>query len=255
MYIADVIENAKRLYTSEYTVKEYIDWCDELSADIRRNYNVSYDSVKAHGSKVLLPEDVEINDISKIIMDGRELKKTDLRDFGIEYEYSETGKVLKKNDGTVCDFEIIYALPHIPIRYIDEDVEVIFEQGSFTIKNQYSDVFFVPGDNVIVTDGEQRYKALIWDIETDNKYIYRGSSIPVGERTVHMFREFDERTLIPAPYDTAYMDFVNSKVALYQGDTDAYSSFMGQFNVKMNDYRKYLTRNMPRSEAKFINWL
>ena len=40
MYITDVIKQAKALHPSEYTDLEYIKWCDELSADIRRNYDI-----------------------------------------------------------------------------------------------------------------------------------------------------------------------------------------------------------------------
>lgn len=74
MYITNVIEIAKKLHPSEYSVEEYIRWCDELSAEIMRNYNESYSEKTETGSCVLLPPGIDIDDISKIIMDGKEKK-------------------------------------------------------------------------------------------------------------------------------------------------------------------------------------
>ena len=250
MYIADVIEKAKALYPSEYTVKEYVQWCDELSADIRRNYDIQYDKLKESSVSVMLPEDVSINDISKIIMDGRELKKTDLRDFGLEYEYLSNGRVLKKTDGMVSDFEIIYAIPYTPIKYIDEDMDVAFAGNSFICHG----ASFVAGDTLKITHDGTVYTAHIMETG-DGNFTYAGDSISDGEKKVHVYREITDKTLLPAPYDSAYIDFVNAKVSLYQGDRNAYTTFMGQFNSKINDYRQYLTRNMPRVECKWQNWL
>ena len=249
MYISDVIERAKALHPSEYTTKEYLQWCDELSADIRRNYDIQYGKIKANSSSVLLPENVSIHDISKIIMDGRELKKTDLRDFGIEYEYLPDGKLLKKTDGSISDFEIIYATAYTPIRYIDEDMDVCFSGNSFTCPG----AAFMVGDTLKITADDTVYTVHIIDIG-DGGFVYEGDSVPEGEKRAHVYREITDKTLLPAPYDSAYMDFINAKIALYQGDADAYQSFMSQFSTKLSDYRSWLTRNMPRTETKFKNW-
>ena len=248
MYISDVIERAKALHPTEYTVEEYIRWCDEVSADIRKNYDVIYDKFKVKSAQVLLPEDVSINEVAKVIVDGRELKKTDLRDFGFIYEYGERGRVLKKADGIPSELEVIYAVPHAPIRYIDEDDAAVFSEGSFVCG-----IPFASGDTVKITDGDTEYTVHITDSD-ENTFFYRGAEIPEGERTVRFYREITEKTLLPAPYDTAYMDYVNAKASLYQGDQEAYRSFMEQYNEKMKDWRMYLTRNMPRIKSRLKNW-
>ena len=248
MYISDVIERAKALHPTEYTVEEYIRWCDEVSADIRKNYDVIYDKFKVNSAQVLLPEDVSINEVAKVIVDGKELKKTDLRDFGFIYEYGERGRVLKKADGIPSELEVIYAVPHVPIRYIDEDGAAVFSEGSFVCG-----IPFVAGDTVRITDGDTDYTVHITNSD-ENTFFYRGEEIPEGERTVRFYREITEKTLLPAPYDTAYMDYVNAKASLYQGDQEAYRSFMEQYNEKMKDWRMYLTRNMPRIKSRLKNW-
>lgn len=255
MYITNVIEIAKKLHPSEYSVEEYIRWCDELSAEIMRNYNESYSEKTETGSCVLLPPGIDIDDISKIIMDGKELDKTDLRDFGIDYRYSARGRELKKNDGTVSEFRIIYRTPHDPIRYIDTDAVFTFGDRHFVC----GDVDVYSGDTLIITDGDNEYRIYVVDIAVQDGevalYLYEGDEIPAGQRTVHVYREIQDMTLLPAPYDSAYIDFCNAKVSLYQGDSAAYNAFMSQYTAKMSDYEKYITRNKARVKRKFLNWL
>ena len=248
MYISDVIEKAKALFPAEYTVEEYLKWCDELSSDIRKNYDIVYDTIKVNSPEVLLPEGVSVNEVSKIIADGKELRKTNLRDFGFMYEYGEKGRTIKKCDGTPTEFEIIYAVPHYPVRYINEDGIAVFSGNSFVC-----DKPFLTGDTVKITDGDKEYIVHITDIDGE-VFFYGSSEIPEGERNVHFYREIIEKTLLPAPYDVAYVDFVSAMAAMYQRDSGAYKSFMDRFNEKMRDYRMYLTRNMPRPKTRFINW-
>ncbi len=248
MYITDVIKQAKALHPSEYTDLEYIRWCDELSADIRRNYDIEYGSISSSGAKIMLPEGITINDVSKVVADGRELKKTDLREYGFTYDYSEKGSVIKRSSLAPQSFTVIYSCPHKPLRYIDEKINALFEEGIFK-----AEIDLCIGDTIKITEGEAVYTVHITNFAEEG-FVYEGDSVPAGEREVHFYREITDSTLIPAPYDSAYIDFVNAKVSLYQGDESAYRTFMGQFNRKMNDYRCYLTRNMPRTEAKTKNW-
>jgi len=256
MYITEVIERAKALHPSEYTVREYLHWCDELSAEIMRNYDECYSEKVGTGSSILLPPGIDIADISKIIMDGKELAKTDLRDFGIDYRYSARGRELIKNDDTVSEFRIIYRTPYDEIRYIDEDVEMVFGDGYFSCP----DIDIYEGDTLVITDGDTEHTVHVMEIECtdeDNaRYVYEcDTDIAGGTRTVHVYREIQDETLLPAPYDTAYIDFCNAKVSLYQGDSGAYNAFMAQYLAKINDYARYITRNKPRAHSKFRNWM
>ena len=118
MYITKVIESAKALYPAEYSVGEYIDWCDELSADIALNYlknivKMEYNKV----SEILLPEGVGIRNICKVIVDGRDGEKITTEEFGFDYEYEEKGRRIKKHDGGAFDAVVYYIKPHIPIEY------------------------------------------------------------------------------------------------------------------------------------------
>ena len=254
MYITEVIERAKSLHPSEYSALEYIRWCDEVSAEVMRNYNESYSEKTETGSSVLLPPDIDITDVAKIIMDGKELTKTDLRDFGIDYSYSARGRELKKNDGTVSEFRIIYRTPYEPIRYVDTDAELTFGDGYFMC----GDIDVYAGDTLTVTSGDEVHKVYVIDIiaeEDGAHYIYEGDAFPEGVQAVHVYREIQDTTMLPAPYDTAYIDFCNAKVCLYQSDSAGYNAFMSQYLTKIQDYERYITRNKPRVKRMFMNWM
>lgn len=259
MYITDVIKRAKALHPTEYSDREYIHWCDELSAEIMRNYDEQYSELIEEGSSVLLPPDVDVNDIAKIVMDGKELIKTDLRDYGVEYRYSARGRELVKVDDSVSEFRIIYRVPYEPIRYIDEDVTAVFGTEDNETYFSCTDIGIYEGDTFVVTEGETSYTIHIMSIVTDDeentKYFYEGDVVSNGEKAVHFFREIQDETLLPAPYDTAYMDFCNAKVALYQADSSVYNAFMNQYQAKLADYARYITRNKPRVQSRFKNWM
>ena len=252
MYITDVIQKAKELHPNEYTVKECIDWCDELSSDIMRNYAETYNKINVGAvHEVSLPENVNIDDVERIVMDGLELDKTNLLGFGVKWEYGPNGRVLKKTDGGISDFEIIYKLPHTPIRYIDSDCEITVSDGYFMC----DDIGIFAGDTLKIKSGQNVFTVHITDILTDNdgtKYYYSGDTLTGGK--VNIKREIQDVTLLPPPYDSAYIDFVCLKVSLYQGDESGYQAFASQFASKMNNYSAYITRSKPRERKRIKNW-
>ncbi len=249
MYISEVIQRAKTLFPTEYSPKEYILWCDELSAYIRKNLDPLYQKIKCSTSCVLLPEDITINDIAKIIMGERELKKTDFRDFGIEYQYTPEGIRLAKKDEKACDFEIIYALSYRPIRYIDDTYDAEISNNRLVIK----DIPLLENDTIKVTSEDTASIVTITKKDGDTYYV-TGDILPTFKGQVKIYRFIKDKTLLPAPYDSAYIDFVNAKASLYQGDKHAYNAFMSQYNSKISDYKYWLNRNKPRTEARFKNW-
>ena len=67
----------------------------------------------------------------------------------------------------------------------------------------------------------------------------------------------EDETVVPAPYDAMYVDFVLAKCCFYQRDYNAYNQHISAFNAKLEDYAKwYIERNMPKrdSENKINGW-
>lgn len=67
----------------------------------------------------------------------------------------------------------------------------------------------------------------------------------------------NEETIINAPYDAMYIDFLLAKCCYYQRDYSAYNQHIVAFNSKLSDYANwYIERNMPVRETKnrINNW-
>ena len=66
-----------------------------------------------------------------------------------------------------------------------------------------------------------------------------------------------DETVIPAPYNLMYIDFILAKCCYYQRDYDAYNQHITAFNSRLDDYaRWFIERNMPVRESKnrVNNW-
>ena len=60
-----------------------------------------------------------------------------------------------------------------------------------------------------------------------------------------------EVTLIKAPYDEMYVDFLLAKCCYYQRDYDGYNQHIVAFNSRLEDFSKwYIRRNMPKRESE-----
>lgn len=67
----------------------------------------------------------------------------------------------------------------------------------------------------------------------------------------------EDETVVPAPYDSMYVDFVLAKCFYHQHDWGSYNQHMSAFNAKLEDFSKwYIARNMPKrdSENKINGW-
>ena len=250
MYVIDAVYRAKELRPNEYTIEECLKWCDGLSADIMRNYDIKYQTLRYETNEVQLPQNVTIHDIAQIRIDGKLIPKTTLIDYGVDYKYTIDGIRFRMHDDSIKEFEIIYREPYFPIRYIDKDITVTFSdsENTFTLPE---DIGLWVGDTVTIKSGDETVSLNITGID-GNTYAFAGTK-PTASGS-HIFRKIQEITLMPPPYDETYVDLICAKVSLYQGDTNSYSNFINEYNTKLSDYRRWLTRSMPREKQKIINW-
>ena len=80
-----------------------------------------------------------------------------------------------------------------------------------------------------------------------------------GADQVH-FTGYDENTdqqtvlLIPAPYDTAYLLWMEAQIDYYNGEYGKYNNAMEMFNETFEGFKNYYNRNhMPKgSKIKFF---
>ena len=250
MHLTKAIEAAKALRPDEYTVEEYISWCNELSCDLFLNYDKKFRKITAHGKKeIMLPENVDIYMIEKVTADGREIRKTDLYDFSNRYMYYEHGRSVFKVPDSVNNIEIVYQEPYEPVRCINETVTVRADSETF----ETEDIGIYMGDTLIFTKDEKEYTVAVISCE-GNTYTYSGDTLPSGTDEYNIRREIQEITVCPAPFDYMYIDFLIAKSCLYSGDTNAYKNHMAAFSLKQNEYGKWIARRRGIREKKLINW-
>jgi len=89
------------------------------------------------------------------------------------------------------------------------------------------------------------------------EYAKSYSADGVQESYVPISDPMSEETVIKAPYDRMYIDFVLAKCCYYQRDYDAYNQHIVSFNSRLEDFAKwFIERNMPirESDNKVTGW-
>ena len=67
--VLKAIEKADALCPNKYSLEEKIEWCDELSADLKRNVIKEYEVIETKSSskgEITVPDGLDINNIQKL---------------------------------------------------------------------------------------------------------------------------------------------------------------------------------------------
>lgn len=251
MYIRDVIERVKTYYPSEYDEKEMYPWCDEVSSMIAVEDKCAYAEVTlvSDGENcVMLPSDVEFHNIVSVRVGNNEVKKSNLK----------LEPYCRLNTGVSGEVTVVYLVPYSPIRAVE------YKGEAECVGNIIYLAFnpFKPGDTAVLAtaEGERFITVIGVHYAPDMKNPF---AVTVGEGQlegvegtvdVTVTRQVTDKTLCHAPYDTMYVDYVMSKIALYQRDYQMYNQFMTSFNSRMDAYKRWLINYVPQDGGKLINW-
>lgn len=125
----------------------------------------------------------------------------------------------------------------LPIGVRVIDIARLYVNGkSIPITNatDYNDYAFRKGDEVIV----------VYRKYPDEYELTDDGSISDGLETV-----------VDAPFESMYIDFVCAQIAFQQNDAEEYNKFIGAFNDKFAAYKNFYGSNAPASAPKKIfNW-
>ena len=53
-------------------------------------------------------------------------------------------------------------------------------------------------------------------------------------------------TLIAAPHDNLYVDYLCAQIAFYQNDLADYNKFIGSYNQRLSDFEKVVVERLPK---------
>ena len=123
MYIGEVIRRAQSYCPSEYDINEMYSWCDEVSSMLAiedRNVFVKETFTPTSDGSILLPGDVKFENVYSVTVDGKELRKEDLRNIGNK-KFSR------------YPVEVVYLKPYSPIRAVSYKGDITVDKESSLI--------------------------------------------------------------------------------------------------------------------------
>jgi hypothetical protein len=267
MYINDVIRKARSYFPSEYDLTELYCWCDEVSAMLsvidRPTYRERVFSVSDDGT-ILLPDGVTIENIEKIIVSGRELRKSDMRTFGNK-TVNIKGALPRSEDvppARSAYATIVYQAPYRAIRLSRYNGEASVDKDAGVIYINTND--FHTGDTLILQINGQTISDIpLLGIEYNTDLgKYELHSVPEAlsevdeteSESATITRVVTEKTVCDSPFDSMYIDYILAKIGMYQRDYTAYNQYMQSFNSRLAAYKKWIAERLPKGHSELINW-
>ncbi len=258
MEILRAIERADALCPNHYTLEEKLCWCDEVTAQLRRDIIKVYDMIETEideTGNVMLPDDIPFERVENIFFNNQMFEKQDFRSFVSETIESNVKYEPPKK------IKVVYLAMPKPI--VRREIKGEFNTSENVIEITSSP--FGEGDKIEICVLSNIEEEPNWDKshsvyvleKTDDKILLdrdvleAQSGAPLAiRRVITDFTVIDE-----APYDTMYIEYILAKMALYQHDFGSYNAHMMQFNSMYEALRReYKTRNPLTTEVRFKNF-
>ena len=244
MKLLDAIETADRLCPNSYTREEKLNWCNELSALLRRDVLKQYESLEAivaGNGTAELPEGVSIEDVEVAYLDGKPLSKLDLRSF-------LTDRFPKGNEAKTLRLVVLTE---------PEPAKEIWISGTFDVSENFirmenppfsqGDLLeWVAYDGTGEPDWEDAQSFYVLDTVYDGLMVEDDTFTPQTGAALAVRRIMEDVTEIDeAPYDRMYVEYLLAKMALYQRDYAAYNAHISQYNYLLDGLRRDLKSRAP----------
>ncbi len=205
-----------------------------------------------------LPDEINSLDVDRIIANGKVIRKKDGRFKGITYLNTKKGV-----DGVpICfkntpkgSIEVVYKKKYEDIRVVDIQTSATMDKNTMIIDCNSLRV----GDELELTTNFDSYYVVVKGItyNSDGKAVveFDIDTGEQGETNVSITRCLTEKTVVDAPYDMLYIDFLNAKYCFYQRDYENYNAHMAVFNSRLADLDMYLAKSRPSSPDTVLrNW-
>ncbi len=237
-------------------------WCDELGSMLMREHLMIFERTTLSPNKdgtYTLPDHISSLDVDRIIANGKVIRKKDGRFKGITYLSAKKGcdgvPICFKNTpkGTI---DIVYKKKYENIRVLNNvQRKAIIHKNTMTIEDNPLRV----GDELELSAANHLYYVLVTNItyNSDNKAVveFDIDLLEEGEVDVTFTRYYTDQTVVDAPFDMLYVDFLNAKYCFYQRDYENYNAHMALFNSRLADLDLYLAKTRPSSPDTVLrNW-
>lgn len=257
MEIMRAVERADALCPNHYTVEEKLEWCDEVTADIRRNIIKVYDMIETQidgTGEVILPDDVAFERVELAFVNGKRMEKQDFRSFARNFSR-------RNNFGLSQKIKVVFLKMPEPIR--TTEIKGEFNTGDCIIEIDTAP--FTEGDRIEIVkleslsdepDWAKSRLAYVIEVQPDKIILDKDVAAAQSGVKLAIKRVVDEVTAVDeAPYDGMYVEYILAKMAFYQHDYVAYNAHMAQYNILYEMLRReYKTRSPLSNQSNFRNY-
>lgn len=242
MYLTDVIRIADELCPNPYTEEEKWHWVDEVSALLCQEYRKHYQMVTCvlNNGCLYLPQDTEIEQIDGMWCDGVRLDKSD-------FHSDCSGGAAKLWNPSLSSgkkIRISFLKSHIPVRrYV---LEGNWDTAPHLLKLRTPDI--AERDDLEITvqfdkdgnpDWEKAFRCFVVGLSEAGTHLVQDTFTAETKKHMAIRRVITDTTVLPAPYDNAYVEYLLAKMAFYQRDHEGYQAHMAQFNAALEAYERW----------------
>ncbi len=247
---------------NEFTMHEKLMWCNELGSMLMREHLPIFERITLTPNTdgtYTLPDYINSLDVDRIIANGKVIRKKDGRFKGITYLSAKKGC-----DGVPVSFkkpptgsiEVIYKKKYENLRYL-EDVKITAHISKNFMTTYYD--FLKAGDELALFTPDNEYYVVVTDITYNSEGMavvqFNTELKEEGETTLTFTKYFSDETVVDAPFDMLYVNFLNAKYCFYQRDYENYNAHMALFNSRLADLDLYLAKTRPSSPDTILkNW-
>ena len=234
------------MYPHSLKTEEMVDFCNEVGAILCNKMVEEFDTVTLKYGD-LLPQGVTKADIVRCSVDGAIIDRDDLIESGY-ITYPESRRLIKdvpEHGGAV---EVTFRKPYEPVRFVNFKDNIILIDGGFKI-TEPADIRV--GDILLVNKGQFNVTGI--EIEGKSLNIYGDEPVKEGETEIE--RVIDDLTVVDAPYDRIYTEFLLARAARFKKDYESENRAMENYRALLEDLERYLVRNGKRpKQQRFFNF-
>lgn len=242
MLLTEVIRIADELCPNPYTEEEKWRWVDEVSALQCQEYCKRYETVTcgADGGFFYLPQDVSLEQVDGLWCGGVRLDKSD-------FHSDCSGGIVKLWNPKLpsgTEIRISFLMEHTPTRRFV--LQGQWDTAPHLLKMRTP--YLAERDDLEITfrfdaegnpDWEGANRCFVLYLDSEGTHLAQDSFTDASDVRMAIRRVITDTTVLPAPYDSAYVEYLLAKMAFYQRDYEGYQAHMAQFNAMMDAYERW----------------
>lgn len=250
--LTDVIRIADELCPNPYTEEEKWRWVDEVSALLCQEYRKHYQMLtcRTEGGILYLPQDVAIEQVAGIWCGGARYDKSDFRS---DCSGGRT-KLWNANLLTGSPVQIAFLSEHSPVRRFV--LEGKWDTAPHLLKLRTPLVavrddleITIQFDEESNPDWEQAFRCHVISLDEEGTHLAGDPLSAAEEKRMAIRRIVTDTTVLPAPYDSVYVEYLLAKMAFYQRDGEGYRAHMAQFNEGLDAYERWYKQRAPINQG------